>query len=181
MMTPPAITFVYQWTRDMPHRDISAAKEYARFLEELAGYAASPIQTIEQLREAPATDFIVFAGADVRVSLNECSIDQQPAIARRLIPINASRPRIFEMLLEPLSLAAAVDDLSMLEWKTRKPEQAGTRGLHGLREVGNSVGANCLIFQSERYCFLESSIHRGLPHLLAEYLSAYQSIVLDRA
>lgn len=180
-MTPPAITFVYQWTRDMPHRDISAANEYARFTDELGGYAASPIQTIEQLREAPASDFIVFAGADVRISLNECPVDQQSAIARRLIPINASRSKIFETLLEPLSLAAAIDDLSMLEWKIRKPEQAGTRGLHGLREVGNSVGASCLIFQSERYCFLESSTHRGLPHLLADYLSAYQSMVLGRA
>lgn len=180
-MTPLAITFVYQWTRDMSHRDISAAQEYARFIDELGGHAASPIQTIEQLREAPTSDFIVFAGADVRVSLNECPIDQQPSIARRLIPINASRPRIFETLLEPLSLAAAIDDLSMLEWKIRKPEQAGTRGLHGLREVANSVGASCLIFQSARYCFLESSTHRGLPHLLADYLSAYQSIVLGRA
>jgi len=50
------ITFVYQWTRELPHRGISAAKEYARFIEELARYAASPIQTIEQLREAPVAD-----------------------------------------------------------------------------------------------------------------------------
>lgn len=180
-MTPLAITFVYQRTRDMPHRDISAAKEYARFIDELAGHAACPIQTIEHLREAPGSDLIVFAGADVRVSLNECPIDEQPTIARRLIPINASRPKIFETLLEPLSLAAAIDDMSMLEWKLRAPEQTGTRGLHGLRDVGKSVGADCLIFQSERYCFLESSTHRGLPHLLADYLSAYQSMVLGHA
>src|SRR3954465_7528231 len=156
MTTPLAVTFVYQWTRDMPHRDISAAREYARFIDELGGHAASPIQTIDQLRDAPTSHFIVFAGADVRVSLNECPIDQQPTIARRLIPINASRPKIFETLLEPLSLAATSDDLSMLEWKISAPEQTGTRGLHGLHDVGKMVGAGCLIFQSERYCFLVS-------------------------
>jgi hypothetical protein len=57
----------------------------------------------------------------------------------------------------------------MLEWKISKPEQEGTRGLDGLREVGKSVGASCLGVQSERYCFLEISAHRGLPHLLADY------------
>jgi hypothetical protein len=180
-MNSLSITFVYQWTRDLPHRDISAAEEHARFIEELACHAASPIRTIEQLREAPASDFIVFAGADARISLSECPVEQQASIARRLVPINASRTRIFEELLEPLSLPAAIDDFSMLEWRVRPPDQVGTRGLHGLRDVGRLAGANCLIFQSERYCFLESSTHRGLPHLLADYLIAYQSAMLSHS
>jgi hypothetical protein len=180
-MTHLAITFVYQWTRDLPHRDVSAAKEHARFIKELAGCAGCSIQTIEQLSDAPASDFIVFAGADARVSLSECPIEQQSSIARRLVPINASRSGIFNKLLEPLSLPAAIDGLSMMEWKVGDPNQHGTRGLHGLREVGRLAGASCLLFQSERYCFLESSTHRGLPHLLADYLTAYRSAVLGHA
>jgi hypothetical protein len=180
-MNSLSITFVYQWTRDLPHRDISAAREYDRFIEELACHASSSIQTIEQLHEAPTSDFIVFAGADARASLNDCPLEQQPSISRRLVPINASRPKIFEKLLEPLSLPAAIDDLSMLEWKLSAPSQVGTRGLHGLREVGRLASASCLIFQSERYCFLESPTHRGLPHLLADYLTAYQSAILSHS
>lgn len=180
-MNPLSITFVYQRARELPHRDISAAKEHARFIEELAGCAGCPIQTIEQLSDAPASDFVVFAGADARVSLSECPVEHQSSIARRLIPINASRPRIFETLLEPLSLPAAIDGLSMMEWKVGDSHRTGARGLHGLREVGRLAGASCLLFQSERYCFLESPTHRGLPHLLADYLIAYQSVVLDRA
>jgi hypothetical protein len=172
------ITFVYQRTRDLPDRPVSASREYARFIDELAHHAGSAIQTIEQLRDAPESDFIVFGGADVRVSLNECPIEQRACIARRLVPINASRSGIFENLLEPLSLAGAIDALSMVEWKMWEPYRVGTRGLHGLRDVGRLAGASCLIFESERYCFLESSTHRGLPHLLADYLVAYQGLIL---
>jgi hypothetical protein len=177
-MNSLSITFVFQWTRDLPYRDNSAAKQHTRFIKELAHHAGSSIQTIEQLREAPESDFIVFTGADARVSLNECPIEQRASITRRLIPINTSRSGILETLLEPLSLPAAIDALSMVEWEIWPPDRVGTRGLHGLREVGKLVGASCLIFESERYCFLESSTHRGLPHLLADYLVAYQKLVL---
>lgn len=178
-MNPLSITFVYQSTRDLPHRDVSAAKQYARFLDELARHAGSPIPTIEQLREAPASDFIVFAGSDARVALNACPTEQQDSIARRLIPLNASRPGIFENLLEPFSLAGAIDVLAMREWEVGETPQVKARGLHGLREVGRLAGARCLLFYSERYCFLESPIHRELPHLLADYLIAYRSVMLD--
>jgi hypothetical protein len=172
------ITFVFQWTPCMPHRPVSAAKQHARFIDELAHHAGSSIQTIEQLRDAPESDFIVFGGADARVSLNECPIEQQASISRRLVPINASRSGLLETVLEPLSLPAAIDDLSMVEWQMWEPYNVGTRGLHGLREVGKLVNASCLLFESERYCFLESSTHRGLPHLLADYLIAYQQVIL---
>ena len=180
-MSPLLITFVYQRARELPQRDISAANEHARFIEELADAAKCQISTIEQLSDAPASHFIVFAGADARATLSECAADKQESIARRLVPINASRPKIFEKLLEPLSVAAAIDGMSMMEWKLGNPHQAGTRGLYGLRDVGKVVGASCLVFQSERYCFLESSAHPGLPQLLADYLAAYQSVVLRNA
>ena len=106
------------------------------------------------------------------MALDECSAEQRIELAGRLVPIETSRIRIFEELLEPLSLAAAIDSMSMMEWERGDPHQVGTRGLYGRRDVGQLVGAACLLFKSERYCYLQSPTHRGLPHLLADYLNA---------
>lgn len=169
------ITFVFQQAPELPDRDPSAADEYARFLDELAQYATSPIRTMQELREVPEMDFIVFAGADAHATLNRCPTDQQASLARRLVPINASQPKIFDKLLERLSLPAAIDALSFWMWKGDEPDHVGARGLWGLRDIAPVIGAKCTAFESQRYCHFESATHRGLPHLLADYLEAYRS------
>jgi hypothetical protein len=63
-MTSLSVTFVFQRAPELPDRDPSAADEYARFLHELAQHTTSPIRTVQELRDAPETDFIIFAGAD---------------------------------------------------------------------------------------------------------------------
>jgi hypothetical protein len=153
-MTPLSISFVCYPPNEPQHQGALTAR-CSRFISELGQHIHSPLTTYNRLHEAPGSDFIVLSGADARAALESYPIDAQPGFARRLIPINASRPRILERLLEPLSVPCAVDAMSLAEC-----------------EVGKAVGATCLLFESERYCFLQSAVHNGLPHLLASYLTA---------
>jgi hypothetical protein len=170
-MTPLSISFVCYPPNEPQHQGALTAR-CSRFISELGQHIHSPLTTYNRLHEAPGSDFIVLSGADARAALESYPIDAQPGFARRLIPINASRPRILERLLEPLSVPCAVDAMSLAEWEQTDASQLGARGIYGLREVGKAVGATCLLFESERYCFLQSAVHNGLPHLLASYLTA---------
>jgi len=113
-MTSLSVAFVYQSSGAHPGQGMTA---YSRFVAELGQHAASPLKTFGRLHEAPESDFIIFAGDDARATLESYPADQRPGIAARLIPINASRPRIFERLLEPLSIPGAIDSMSLLEWE----------------------------------------------------------------
>jgi|SRR5882672_7376070 len=174
-MTALAITFVFQRVPELPDRDLSTGPGYARFIEEFAQYTASPVRMLQDLHEAPDDGFVVFAGADVRTALQAMPADQQASLARRVVPINASQPDILEKLLEPFSFLAAIDTFSFLQWRRAPLDLAGARGLWGLRNIAPLIGASCAAFISQRYCHLESATHHGLPHLLADYLIAYQS------
>lgn len=177
-MTSLSVAFVYQREPNLPHRDISTAMLYERFLKEVERHASCTIGLTEELQEAPESDFIVFAGADLRATLQRYSAGDQVAFSRRLVPMNASSSDIFEGLLEPLSLPAAIDSMSFAGWHLG---QTGARGLHGLRSIGSTIGASCLVFQSENYCYFKSERHQGLPHLLVDYLNAYRAAMLGGA
>ena len=98
--------------------------------------------------------------------------------ARRLVALGESRVAVFDELLEPLSIAAAVDTMTFMEWRGDSTTARDTRGPYGRRDIGALVGASPLIYKSERYCYLHSKTHHGLPHLLADYLTVYAEKVL---
>jgi hypothetical protein len=70
--------------------------------------------------------------------------------------------------------------MSLSEWESTTPLTIGARGLYGRKDVRSQIGASCLLFESERYCYFQSSTHRGLPHLVVDYLEALAPFV-DRA
>jgi len=149
---------------------------YGRFVEEVGRRAGVDIPFVEGfLRDvAPADGFILLnASAHPVMVVGECAPEQQADLASRLIPIDEDRVRIFEKLLEPLSIPGAIESMSLMEWELQDPATIGARGLYGRHDIGEVVGARCNnLFRSARYCYLESSTHYGLPHLLADYLAA---------
>jgi len=118
--------------------------------------------------DAPATGFVLFvsvrgahgAPPELLPRLIVCSPGQRDAVAG----------------LDAIPAAAAIDTVSLLEWD---PNQAFAVGPAGRRSVGEAVGASCVpLFGGDRHCLLQSSLHAGLPHLLADYLRAYEPLVL---
>ncbi len=91
--------------------------------------------------------------------------------ANRLIQIDASTSRIF-IGLERLCIAAAIDVESHRHWARGASSRA--QGIYGRRETAEAIGAVCddQRHGSEHYCYIVSDRHDGLPHLLADYLSA---------
>ena len=128
---------------------------------------------------APSEGFIFLSGsAHPKISLDECAPERRRDLASRLISVGEDRVDILQELLEGLSVAAAIDFMTFAEWKSDTRGQRGARGPYGLRHIGALVGATCLLFESPRYCYLQSSTHFGLPHLLADYLAVYAERVL---
>ncbi len=164
-MSALSITFVCE--------PLESAERCSRFVEDVGRHAGVTIARIPGLLRdvAPPKGFILLAAMNVpSMSLEECSPDRRAGLAARLVPIDVGRTRIFEELLEPLSVAAAVDSVSLWEWEKWEPAK-GARGLHGRRDIGQIVGASCELWESARYCYLKSPTHRGLTHLLADYLA----------
>jgi hypothetical protein len=174
-MTLTQITFVSEPAR-LPHVPGAIGPErFDRFLAAVEQHAGFPVGRVHGfLRDvAPAAGFILLdASADPEMVLDELPPEQRSELASRLVPIGVGQTRIFERVLENLSVPAAVDGLSLFEWETADPAAPGARGLHGLRDIGQLVGASCLLFESARYCYLTSPVHHGLPHLLVDYLGA---------
>ena len=176
-MTELTLHFVHEPSRldSVPGSVFAGPERYDRFVSELERYTGTGVSRASgRLCDvAPADGLVLLDGTvDVRESIAECSPDMQADLLTRVIPFGVGRTRIFEKLLEPLSLLAAIDVLSFWEWDTQEPDTSGARGLYGLREVGARIGASCLVFESARYCYLQSEAHHGLPHLLADYLRA---------
>jgi len=175
------VTWVYEPPRLPPAPMHVGPEHYARFIEEVGHHAGVSIPLVRGfLRDvAPGEGFILLkASTHPKLVLDECAPERRAELASRLVPIVGDRTRIFENLLEPLSVPAAVDGMTLLEWKVADPVKPGARGPYGLRDIGHLVGASCLEFESARYCYLSSPTHQGLPHLLADYLAAYARTVL---
>jgi len=179
-MTSVHITWVYEPTRSSDQSMLSS-QHYAPFIEQVGRYADVSIPLVQGfLRDvAPPEGIILLASsAHPKLVLDECAAEKQANLASRLVPIDESRIRIFDNLLEPLSIPAAVDGMTLHEWESGAG-YPGARGPYGLRDIGRLVGASCLLFESARYCYLQSPTHRGLPHLLADYLIAYAKAFLQ--
>jgi hypothetical protein len=163
-MSGVVLTFVYSSKTD--------SGDYARFISEMGRHNGREVQIIDgALSDAPSTGFVLFAGADVRVALNECPEGIRSELASRLVAVGGTRPKILEKVVEPLSLAGAIDSMSFLEWKVQGTT-LGAWGLYGRKDLAERIGARCLLYKSARYCYLHSPTHDGLPHLVVDYLGA---------
>lgn len=167
-MRPMTITWVYE-PHDSPMFHLGRDH---RFVEEVGKRAGLTIPVLEgPLRDvAPAEGFILLNSFRATDSLMDCASADRGAFAERLIAIDASRSRIFESMLEPWSMAGAVDATSHAQW-SQPGRSAGTPGLYGLRSIGPDIEATFEGEGSARYAYLVSP-QRELPHLLADYLVA---------
>ena len=172
---PLRLTLVWEPPR-LPLTPMSSGPEsLSPFLEELARHLGAPVPVevcfLKDLRSD--ADFVLLSASIApSLALAECAPQDQTELATKLVPLQVSGTRIFEML-ETLTLPAAVPSLAMAEWQGSRHEEDGASGLYGLKEIGRAAGASCVdLFTSQHYCYLESSSHRGLPHLLSDYLRA---------
>ena len=166
-MTIPKITWIYE-AHESPAFHLGRDE---RFIDAISHHAGVAIDRLEGrlLELAPSGGFIILNAFGPREALAGCSPERWADLAPRLIPLDVSSSRIFDRLLEPLSLAAAVDAPTHLAW-TRDPTNAqGTQGLFGLRAIGRVMGVAIDPGGSERYCRMSGP---PLPQLLAEYLAA---------
>ena len=146
---------------------------YEGLLARMRECGAIEVSTIVgSLAIAPATGFILYAGEHSEVALADVPGEQRGTLAERLVGLGVSQGGMRDEL-EQLHLAGAIDMLSLIEWE-RSPNRSTARGLFGLKEIAPVIGATCLRFPfpSEHYCYFSSDQHRGLPHLLVDYLRA---------
>jgi hypothetical protein len=178
-MTAMKVSFFCESVEDPIPNGRSYRERYRRFISETSEHLGTEVSFVEgSLRDsAPPRGFILFVGADVEVALHRCVPELRDGLAARLVPLAVSRPKIFERYLEPLSLAGAIDSMSRSEWENTAPLTMGTRGLYGRKDVRSQIGASCLLFESERYCYFQSNTHQGLPHLVVDYLKALAPLV----
>jgi len=173
-MTSLKITWVYEPQVGAEHPTAMGLDHFAPFVEQVGRYASVTIpRTDGRLCDvAPDDGFILLKTSSTHRSLTECSDERRADLASRIVPLGVSQTRVFENLLEPLSIPAAVDSMTHFEWTGSAPDALGADGLLGLKAIGAQIGANCPFLSSERYCYLSSKTHHGLPHLLADYLAA---------
>ncbi len=160
-----------------PNRAIPFAvgpERYQRLVDELSRYAGVQVQIIRgELRAAPTDTYVLFAGSgDISRSLRDCGPALADQLAPRIVLIDVSWQKAVAQL-EEHRLAGAVDSLRLSEWLARP---SSCTGLFGLRTLVGPLGASCVplaLLGSTHYCLLQSKHHLGMPHLLADYLTAY--------
>lgn len=168
------ITLLFEPSADRAIPFAVGPERYQRLADELGRYAAAPVQIVNDfLRKAPADGYVLFAGnGDLSRSLADCGPALAAQLAPRLLLLDVSWQKAIEQL-EKHRLAGAVDSLRMSEWLARPSSSAGP---FGLRYLAKPLGASCVsmpALRSAHYCLLHSEQHRGMPHLLANYLAAY--------
>jgi hypothetical protein len=159
----------------------NAAQSYARFLEDLGSYLGHAVSMTLSLGEVERSiDFVILETGDVERSLARCTGSDQAELARRVVAMYPSRQRgTFHEQMERLLLAGGLEPWAMTGGHAAESEDPGVEGLTGRRAVAAVVEASCnddLMMPPVGYCFMVSTRHRGLPHLLAEYLVALQSM-----
>jgi hypothetical protein len=157
------------------------ADDYDRFAEAIGRHAGTPVRRLSGPLVPPAPDgFVVLAAVrDIGSAVGDCPPELERSLRRRIVSF-ASSPRDSVRVAEREGVAGVIDALSFLEWGSQK-RRNWARGPVGLRSLGPAIGATCVsLFKSETHCLLESTTHDGLPHLLVDYLRAYDAEVLDR-
>lgn len=168
------ITLLFEPSADRAIPFAAGPERYQRLADELSRYSGIQVQIVKDvLRNAPSDAYVLFAGTgDVSRSLTDCGPALAARIAPRIVLLDVSWQKALEQL-EKHRLAGAVDSLRLSEWLARPSSCAGP---FGLRYLANSLGASCVplpALRSAHYCLLQSEHHRGMPHLLVDYLAAY--------
>lgn len=169
-MTTFKVAWIYE-AHDSPRFHLGRDE---RFIDEVARYAGVSISRIEgRLQEvAPRDGFMLLNSFGPAHSLSSCDPDRRQDLASRMIAVDVSDSRIFERVLEPLSIAGAIDALSHLAWQEQSAGSGSAQYLYGLSDVARKLNANCEGAGSKRYCRMLSESAGGLPELLARYLVA---------
>lgn len=159
---------------------------FGNFCDALGAHAGSAVHVATQslcdvVKQYPDAYILLSTHRHPREALRECSIDVQARVAARVVALEQDGPRVAEDVLEPLSIAGAIDTWSLMTWKESYwnrndadhwKQAIGTIGFLGLAGVGAGVGARCHPGDS-RYCYLSGPLHEGgLPHLMVDYLRA---------
>lgn len=178
-MTLPPITFVTESPTTDPMPGYAGPRIFLPFIEELEQRAAMPIPVrYGLLKEAlPLEGFILLDSPNHPVmTLDEQAPELRAKLAEWIVPIGIHDVghKVYSKVLEPLSLPAAIDGASFQDWRSSSKHGIGARGLYGLHAIAHLIGAECedAFSLSERYCYLTSRVHFGLPHLLLDYLTA---------
>lgn len=159
-------------------------EDHQRLADAVERHAGAPVRRLKgSLAQLDADGFVVLVALDPQLALRECTPEQAVAMLPRLVAF-AAGPREALRSLEEVPTAAVIDRLSLLEWSgDPDPDPNGwARGPAGLRSLAQPIGATCSsLFTGVRHCLLESAMHDGLPHLLVDYLRAYEREVLAGA
>lgn len=156
---------------------------YTPFVDAVSRHADVAIPRINGfLRDvAPPDGFILFVGS-AEVSLEECAPERRASLAARMVPLRVPGSRVCEWL-ESFSVPAAVTEIGSWltdSWQSADERPPGAWGLYGIRDIGARIGAlvgpGPALFHSARYNYLASPTHEDLPHLLVDYLTAYQEV-----
>jgi hypothetical protein len=168
------ITLLFEPSPDRAIPFAEGPERYQRLIDELSRYAGVQIPIIKDvLRKVPTDTYVLFAGTgDVSRSLSDCGPALAGQLAPRIMLLDVSWQRALEQL-EEHRLAGAVDNLRLSEWLARP---SSCTGPFGLRDLIRPLGVSCVPlapFNSAHYCLLKSKHHHGMPHLLSDYLAAY--------
>jgi hypothetical protein len=113
----------------------------------------------------------LLSSSNFEEGLNECPIELQKTLPKRVVLLAANRSDIFE-ILERHSLAAAIEKYPLFLWYSRQPHSGNLNGLHGLTSIAEELGAE-ILFESGRYCQMRLKSEDNLPLLLVKYLEVY--------
>jgi hypothetical protein len=172
-MRPLKVLFV----SDLPDTD-RGTHYFTGFLDELGHHLGQPVPVGPgQLRDVELPfDFVILETTDVEQSLVGRDASEQADLARRLVVVCPHRRKAFvypQMVRR--CLAGALESLAMISQGSVDPANQRTKGLTGMRDLAARINATCmddLLMPPIGYCFMESTKHHGLPHLLADYLRA---------
>jgi hypothetical protein len=170
------VTFVRE-TRDErfcspvePHRCAAFAKELGHHLETDVPYISAAANWISNL-----SGYVIF---DMLESLDETfqavGVAARLTLAPRLVPVHPTRMATsYHEQSARWGVAGAIDRLSFNDWQRTASRGRAIFGLTGRRNIASRVGATCNdegLVSPSAYCFVSSTVHRSLPHLLASYL-----------
>lgn len=169
------IAYMYEPVRDAAMSYALSPQRFVQFVDALGLIAdVSVVHDCDYLKDVHTDGFILLYSENPSRAIMECSQEMRGDISSRLILLEPP-PGFVETLLEPCSIAAAIDSLSYIGWGLAElaSSSAGHSacGLFGQCDVGHFIGAPCQR-KSTRYGYLMSSSARALPHLLVAYLQA---------
>jgi transcriptional regulator with XRE-family HTH domain len=167
-------------------------ERYQRLADELGRYAGTTVRIVQEFSpEAVNNGYLLWVtSGDPARLLGGLRPAVASHLAARTVLVDVSWQQALEQL-DRYRFAAAVDSLRLSEWLARPSSALGPFGLSRLASV---IGASCVslpALRARHYCLLEGGRHQGMPHVLADYLRAYDqdlkplssfsSVMLSRA